>query len=68
MSVEGLCQICESNEAVDRCERCSALVCDRHFDTTTGFCANCATEFGDDSRDRDSTDDSNPDVHGDYQY
>ena len=41
MSVSGLCQICEREEATHRCDRCGALVCDEHFDATTGYCSDC---------------------------
>ncbi|MFC3958557.1 hypothetical protein [Halovivax cerinus] len=44
MSVEGLCQICESRPAEHRCENCGALVCDVHFEGGLGLCADCAAQ------------------------
>jgi len=44
MSVTGLCQICESAEAVHQCSRCGALVCRRHWDAGAALCADCAAE------------------------
>ncbi|AGB16669.1 hypothetical protein Halru_2077 [Halovivax ruber XH-70] len=44
MSVEGLCQICESRPAEHQCENCGALVCDVHFDSELGLCADCAAQ------------------------
>ncbi|HKL28079.1 MAG TPA: hypothetical protein VJ898_02310 [Natrialbaceae archaeon] len=41
MSVRGLCQICEREEATHRCDRCGTFVCDEHFDETTGYCTDC---------------------------
>ena len=42
MSVSGLCQICESRTAEDRCENCGALVCSGHYERGLGLCADCA--------------------------
>lgn len=47
MSVEGLCQICESAPAKHRCRRCGALVCSSHYDETTGLCTDCAAAVSD---------------------
>jgi len=66
MSVSGLCQICEGVEAVDRCERCGALVCDRHYEADAGLCASCGTESG--GSDRDGRQFSPDDVPGDYRF
>ncbi|AFO57331.1 hypothetical protein NJ7G_2090 [Natrinema sp. J7-2] len=44
MSVSGLCQICESRPATDRCANCGTLVCEVHFTETTGLCADCASQ------------------------
>jgi hypothetical protein len=45
MSVETLCQICESAPAEYQCDRCSALVCPAHYDAATGLCTECAREL-----------------------
>lgn len=42
VSITGLCEVCESAEAVDSCERCGALVCRAHLDEELGYCADCA--------------------------
>ncbi|MFB6120300.1 MAG: hypothetical protein ABEJ68_04195 [Halobacteriaceae archaeon] len=44
MSITGLCQICESAEAVHQCNRCGALVCQSHWDPEAGLCVDCARE------------------------
>lgn len=44
MSVSGLCQICESRQAQHRCPNCGALVCEVHYDTELGLCADCAAQ------------------------
>ncbi|MFC6717855.1 hypothetical protein ACFQHN_09745 [Natrialbaceae archaeon GCM10025896] len=44
MSVSGLCQICESRPAQERCQNCGALVCEIHFDDGTTLCADCASQ------------------------
>jgi polyferredoxin len=43
MSVETLCQICETAPAEHRCSRCGALVCPTHYDEKRGLCTECAT-------------------------
>ncbi|MFB6135185.1 MAG: hypothetical protein ABEJ04_00310 [Halobacteriaceae archaeon] len=47
MSVTGVCQICESAEAVHACDRCGRVVCADHFDEAVGLCVECAAETGD---------------------
>lgn len=47
MSVSGLCEICGSAEADDRCQRCGTIVCEDHRDDRRGVCADCAAEFPD---------------------
>ena len=42
MSVSGLCQICETRPARERCENCGTLVCELHYDREMGLCADCA--------------------------
>lgn len=44
MSVESLCQICESAPAEYQCRRCGALVCVAHYDESTGLCTDCAAD------------------------
>ncbi|KZN25934.1 MULTISPECIES: hypothetical protein [unclassified Haladaptatus] len=46
MSVSGLCQICEAAEATHDCDRCGALVCDEHWNRSSGYCVECAAELG----------------------
>ncbi|MFP9193033.1 hypothetical protein [Natronosalvus vescus] len=45
MSVSGLCQICESRPAQERCDNCGSLVCHTHYDRGSSLCADCATEL-----------------------
>lgn len=70
MSVGGLCQICESAEAVDKCTRCGTLACDRHLDTESGLCATCASELNRGGADREPERGrgDHEDVPGEYQY
>jgi hypothetical protein len=44
MSVQGLCQLCESAPANHQCRRCGALVCRAHYDRETGLCTECAAD------------------------
>ncbi|MFA9417758.1 MULTISPECIES: hypothetical protein [Natrialbaceae] len=44
MSVSGLCQICESRPAQQRCPNCGTLACDVHYDDELGLCADCAAQ------------------------
>jgi hypothetical protein len=44
MSVSGICDICENAPAIDRCERCGAVVCRDHRDAELGYCTACAAE------------------------
>ncbi|WP_135304306.1 hypothetical protein [Haloarcula amylovorans] len=46
MSVSGLCNICENADVEHGCDRCGKLVCDRHWDETTGLCTECSAETG----------------------
>lgn len=45
MSVSGPCTLCTTNDVVDSCDRCGALVCDDHYDSRTGWCTECANEL-----------------------
>ena len=47
MSVSSPCEICATGTVEHTCGRCGNLVCDDHFDETTGHCADCAVETGD---------------------
>lgn len=42
MSVTGLCQICEQNEAEYSCPNCGTLACEEHWNEPLGLCAQCA--------------------------
>ncbi|WP_121744555.1 hypothetical protein [Natronorubrum halophilum] len=42
MSVSGLCQICESRPAQERCANCGTLACEIHFEEGKGLCVECA--------------------------
>ncbi|RKD94697.1 hypothetical protein [Halopiger aswanensis] len=44
MSVSGLCQICESRQAQERCDNCGTLACEQHYEQETGLCADCASQ------------------------
>jgi hypothetical protein len=71
MSVSGLCQVCESSAAEESCERCGALVCEKHYDAEHAMCVSCVAEttHGDGERDPNrgrQFDDA--DVQGEYQF
>ncbi|ELY95218.1 hypothetical protein C483_01174 [Natrialba hulunbeirensis JCM 10989] len=44
MSVSGLCQICESRPAQERCDNCGTLACGQHYERGKGLCADCAAQ------------------------
>jgi hypothetical protein len=46
MSVSGMCEICQQPDVEYTCDRCGKLVCDDHFDTSVGYCVQCAAELG----------------------
>jgi hypothetical protein len=46
MSVAEICQLCENRGADRTCGQCGRLVCDRHFESETGLCADCASTAG----------------------
>jgi hypothetical protein len=46
MSVSGACEVCGAAPATTGCDRCGALVCDRHADEATGLCTECARRGG----------------------
>ncbi|MCU4924697.1 hypothetical protein OB905_01690 [Halobacteria archaeon AArc-dxtr1] len=55
MSVSGLCQICESRPAQERCQNCGTFACQAHYDQGMGLCADCASQ-ADPGREIDETD------------
>ncbi|GEM_PF-1155030 len=52
MSVSGLCQICESRTAQDRCDSCGTFVCAIHYEQSLGLCADCAASTRPSDHDR----------------
>ena len=46
MSVGGLCQLCEAAPAESQCGQCGSLVCERHFERSSGHCVQCASDTG----------------------
>ncbi|WP_134670109.1 hypothetical protein [Halorussus marinus] len=50
MSVTGLCQICERNEAAHSCPNCGTLACEDHWSERFDLCVQCASTDGDDGR------------------
>lgn len=44
MSVSGLCQICSTNPATERCESCGTLACENHFERRLAVCIECARD------------------------
>ena len=44
MSVSGLCQICESQPAQERCANCGTLACTDHYEAGAGICVECAAQ------------------------
>ncbi|ADD03791.1 uncharacterized protein Nmag_0199 [Natrialba magadii ATCC 43099] len=44
MSVSGLCQICESRPAQERCDNCGTLACEQHYERRLSLCADCAAQ------------------------
>ncbi|MCU4974816.1 hypothetical protein OB955_19025 [Halobacteria archaeon AArc-m2/3/4] len=55
MSVSGLCQICESRPAQERCPNCGTLACEQHYEEGLGLCADCAAQ-AQPGRETDETD------------
>ena len=58
MSVGGLCQVCQSAGADERCERCGAVVCADHYEPEFDVCVECTVESGA----GDGPDEDHPDV------
>jgi hypothetical protein len=46
MSVSGLCSVCETEPAVEACDRCGTLVCADHREEDSGLCPECHVEIG----------------------
>lgn len=44
MSVSGLCQICQSRTAEERCTNCGTFACRAHYEQGKGLCADCAAQ------------------------
>ncbi len=55
MSVSGLCQICESRPAKERCQTCGTLACTVHYKEAHGLCVDCVAQ-ADPSRQSDDVD------------
>jgi hypothetical protein len=53
MSVSGLCQICESKQAQERCANCGTFACEQHYERGLGVCADCAAQGQPDRRSDD---------------
>ncbi|MES3516701.1 MAG: hypothetical protein PPP58_03445 [Natronomonas sp.] len=53
MSVAELCELCQTGTIEDGCDRCGRLVCETHYDESTGLCTDCAAEMPE--RDREET-------------
>jgi ribosomal protein L37AE/L43A len=68
MSVSGFCEICQERDVEYTCDRCGKLVCDEHFDTSIGYCVECAAELSGGERDGEGADpDDLPDGVGTYR-
>ena len=61
MSVSGLCQICESKPAQERCDNCGTLACEQHYERETGLCADCASQARPGSGEGDPVTNPDPD-------
>lgn len=66
MSVSGPCEICTTGTVEESCDRCGQLVCERHYDESTGFCVECTAELGGD--DTEQIPDDLPDGVDTYQF
>lgn len=67
MSVSGLCQICQSAEADDRCDRCGTIACEDHLDAERGVCMECSAEIPGGAGEGVVDPDGHPDVDR-YQF
>ncbi|MFC7134253.1 MULTISPECIES: hypothetical protein [Salinibaculum] len=47
MSVSSPCEVCNRADVEHACDRCSKLVCGRHFDDDLGLCIECAAALTD---------------------
>jgi len=41
MATVGSCHICGAAGTTNTCEQCGGLVCERHYDRSTGLCRDC---------------------------
>ncbi|MFO7834792.1 MAG: hypothetical protein R6V31_12295 [Halohasta sp.] len=41
MAIVGSCHICGAAGGRHTCEQCGGLVCERHYDRSTGLCRDC---------------------------
>ncbi len=44
MSITGLCEVCGSQPATDRCSQCGTIACERHYRHDAGLCVSCASQ------------------------
>jgi hypothetical protein len=44
MSISSPCEICTTGTVEHTCSRCGNLVCDEHYDETTGLCVECVSD------------------------
>jgi len=65
MSSSGLCSICGRAGAQHTCDRCGALVCERHYEASVGLCIECAGEVGGGGQ---PSGDDRPDDADTYRY
>lgn len=68
MSVETLCAICESRTAEHGCDRCGRMVCDVHYDTAAGLCAECLAETGGRPTGEEGSEQDRPDGVDEYEF
>jgi hypothetical protein len=68
MSISGMCELCSTAEVEHTCGRCAKLVCDRHYDEDTGYCTECAAEFGRNDREHVPDSDDMPDGVDTYRF
>ena len=67
MSVEGLCAICENRTADHGCDLCGRMVCETHYVSADGLCAECEAGRGPGPGSGEGTQDR-PDGVDEYQF